>query len=230
MQIHSWTENDHQRENVANKVKQEKAENAGASVHGNQRDNESHEAQDRQHMHSSKVTRGKQIVNEHHESFIFLHQLLGYQLRLPEHRLGGQHLHVGRVAVEPQYPLDNHLQFCFDAFFYGPVDGGVFADFLVEDYGELTELVLLHELPGAVVVGYGGVEGVFVVGKAKLRWLLVHLFYFFGQLDEFFYYFRGGEDLGVVFLDCGFQHLHKGAALDQVLFGAAFDLVVQELL
>ena len=113
MQIHSWTENDHQRENVANKVKQEKAENAGASVHGNQRDNESHEAQDRQHMHSSKVTRGKQIVNEHHESFIFLHQLLGYQLRLLEHRLGCQHLQSryawSNLSAESAFRLERFL-------------------------------------------------------------------------------------------------------------------------
>jgi len=33
----------------------------------------------------------------------------------------------------------------------------------------------------------------------------------------------------MVSLDGAFQHFHKGPALDQVLFGPAFDLVIEQL-
>jgi len=41
---------------------------------------------------------------------------------------GGFFLFVGRVAVFTEDPFDHGAELGFDAFFFGPVDGGVFAD------------------------------------------------------------------------------------------------------
>jgi hypothetical protein len=56
----------------------------------------------------------------------------------------------------------DNFELCPYTFFDRPVDGGVLTDFLGEHYCEFAQFVLLHQLAGAVVVGDGSVEGVFI--------------------------------------------------------------------
>jgi len=48
-------------------------------------------------------------------------------------------LHVGRIAVLPERPLDDDLELCLDVFLDRSVDRRVVFDLPVEDDGEFAE-------------------------------------------------------------------------------------------
>jgi hypothetical protein len=83
-----------------------------------------------------------------------------------EDGLGGGLLEVGWVAVLAEDAFDDDAHFGADAFFDGPVDGGVAADGFVEFVGDEGELFVSEDFDGAAVVGEGVVEGEFVFGEA----------------------------------------------------------------
>jgi hypothetical protein len=66
-----------------------------------------------------------------------------------------------------------------------------------------------HELFSGIVVGHGGVEGVFEVGQAYLFSGLIGGDHFFTDIDQRIHHFGGGEDFVLVFLERRFQHFHQ---------------------
>ena len=61
--------------------------------------------------------------------------------------------------------FDDDTEFGADVLLHLPVQAGVVFDAVEEFDGELAELVFLHDFTGGLVVGQGGVEGVFVLGE-----------------------------------------------------------------
>ena len=148
--------------------------------------------------------------------FIGLRQFIGDHLGLPEHGFRGEFLHVGRIAILSERPLDDDLEFRLDVFLDRPVDRGVVFDLPVEDDGEFAELFLAHEFAGAFVVRDRRVEGIFVGAEAQRRTFRVHRPDFLAQADDLLDHLGRGDNLVVIAEDGGFEHLHEAPSLHQV--------------
>ena len=86
-------------------------------------------------------------------------ELISNHLSLLQHGLRRQQLHIGRIAILAQRALDDDLELRSNAVLDRPIDAGVLPNSLRQHNRQLSQLLLLHQLAGAVIVRNGAVKG-----------------------------------------------------------------------
>jgi len=109
-----------------------------------------------------------------------------------EDGFGGFFLLVGRVAVFAEDEVDHGAELGLDAFFLGPIDGGVLMDHV-------------HELLRC---------------EAELFAALIASAHVFREIDQFLKDLGRFNGAVLVFADGFFEHLGEEAGLSEILFGA----------